>query len=109
MSDDETVEFKSYLLSLGISDPVTRETHGSGQAYYRELSKEICRVLEKPVQDAGGMMTLTDAFCRLNRARGLELVSPEDLLNGCRELGRGGSGAPLKLHTFEDSGVTVLR
>jgi ESCRT-II complex subunit VPS36 len=42
--------FKSYLLSLGISDPVTRETHGSGQAFLRELAKEICRVLEKPVQ-----------------------------------------------------------
>ena len=24
VSDDETVQFKSYLLSLGISDPVTR-------------------------------------------------------------------------------------
>ena len=34
-----------------------------------------------PSQDAGGMMTLTDAFCRLNRARGLELVSPDDLIN----------------------------
>jgi hypothetical protein len=28
------------------------------------------------VQEAGGMMTLTDAFVRVNRARGLELVSP---------------------------------
>jgi hypothetical protein len=28
------------------------------------------------LQEAGGMMTLTDAFVRVNRARGLELVSP---------------------------------
>ena len=50
MSDDETVAFKSYLLSLGIDDPVTRETHGSGQSYYRELAKEVCRVLDAPVK-----------------------------------------------------------
>lgn len=50
VSDDETVQFKSYLLSMGISDPVTRETHGSGQAYFRELAKEVFRVLEKPIR-----------------------------------------------------------
>ena len=53
------------------------------------------------LQDAGGMMTLTDAFCRLNRARGLELVSPDDLINACN--------SPLALHTFEGTGVMVLR
>jgi ESCRT-II complex subunit VPS36 len=31
-------------------------------------------------------MTLADAYCRWNRARGLELVSPEDLLNACNKL-----------------------
>ena len=50
VSDDETVAFKSYLLSLGIDDPVTRETHGSAQSYYRELAKEVCRVLDAPVK-----------------------------------------------------------
>ena len=56
------------------------------------------------------MMTLTDAFCRLNRARGLELVSPDDLLGACAELNRaGGGGASLALHTFDGTGVMVLR
>ena len=53
-------------------------------------------------------MTLTDAFCRLNRARGLELVSPDDLLNACAELNRSGS-ASLTLHTFDGTGVMALR
>ena len=57
VSDDETVAFKSYLLSLGIDDPVTRETHGSGQSYLRELSKEVCRVLETPVKVSPQMQT----------------------------------------------------
>lgn len=52
------------------------------------------------------MMALTDVYCRVNRARGLELLSPEDLLNACRQL------APLSLsivlRTF-DSGVMVIQ
>ena len=50
ISDDETIRFKSYLMSLGISDPVTRETHGSGQDYYRQLAKEIYKILEQPIR-----------------------------------------------------------
>ena len=55
------------------------------------------------------MMTLTDAFCRLNRARGLELLSPDDLLGACAELNRAGGGSSLALHTFDGTGVMVLR
>jgi ESCRT-II complex subunit VPS36 len=29
------------------------------------------------------MMTLADVYCRFNRARGMELVSPDDLVNAC--------------------------
>ena len=41
VSDDETVRFKSYLMSLGISDPVTREACGSSQTYFLQLAKEV--------------------------------------------------------------------
>ena len=44
------MRFKSYLLSLGIADPVTRETHGSGNKYYRELAKQVSSSLEQPLQ-----------------------------------------------------------
>ncbi len=52
------------------------------------------------------MMTLTDAFCRVNRARGLELLSPEDLLQACKALKE--VHLPMQLHTF-DSGVTAVQ
>lgn len=52
------------------------------------------------------MMTLTDVYCRVNRARGLELLSPEDLLNASRQLGP--LDLPLVLRVF-DSGVMVLQ
>lgn len=52
------------------------------------------------------MMTLPEAYCRINRARGTELISPEDLLNACLKL------ESLKLniilHKF-DSDVYVLQ
>jgi len=106
ITEDETVQFKSYLLSLGIDDPITKDSAGSDKKYYQGLAKEMFFILDQPIQDAGGMMTLTDAFVRVNRARGLELVSPDDILLASQSLKD--INLPMSLHTF-DSGVMVLR
>ncbi|KAF5300006.1 hypothetical protein FQR65_LT09262 [Abscondita terminalis] len=106
ITEDETVRFKSYLLSLGIEDPVTRDSYKSDNQYYRSLAKQVCDILEAPINEVGGIMALTDVFCRVNRARGLDLLSPEDLLNACRIMES--LDLPLKLYTF-DSGVIVLQ
>lgn len=50
ISDDETVRFKSYLLSLGIDDPVTRESFTSNTAYFKSLSQQICEMLLDPIE-----------------------------------------------------------
>jgi len=106
ITDDETQKFRSYLLSLGIDDPVTRETHGTGDSYLRELAKQISDFIHQPLQECGGVMTLTDVYCRINRARGMELLSPDDLVRACQLM------EYLKLHVrlrvFE-SGVMVLQ
>ena len=112
VTDDETVRFKSYLMSLGISDPVTRDAYGSEQTYYLKLAREIYQVLQAPLSESGGMITLTDAFCRINRARGMELLSPEDLLNACKTFNnpKGENiNLPIQLHTFPETGVHVLQ
>ncbi|KAJ8298056.1 hypothetical protein KUTeg_024587 [Tegillarca granosa] len=57
-------------------------------------------------EEVGGIMTLTDVYCRVNRARGMELLSPEDLLNACEMLEY--LNLPVRLRTF-DSGVMVLQ
>ncbi|XP_044749143.1 vacuolar protein-sorting-associated protein 36 [Coccinella septempunctata] len=106
ITDDDTVKFKSYLLSLGIDDPVTRDSYKSNTQYYRELAKEICNLLREPIDKMGGMMGMTDVFCRINRARGLELLSPEDTLNACKAMET--LNLPLKLYQFA-SGVMVLQ
>lgn len=33
-------------------------------------------------------MTLPEVYCRINRARGVHLISPDDLLNALKTLGR---------------------
>lgn len=51
------------------------------------------------------MMTVTDAFCRVNRARGLELLSPDDLVRAIKV--SKDLGLPLQLKSFP-SGLSVL-
>lgn len=50
VTEDETVAFKSYLLSLGVSDPVTKSTYGSGAKYFEKLAEELGTVLAQPLQ-----------------------------------------------------------
>ncbi|XP_015603469.1 vacuolar protein-sorting-associated protein 36 isoform X1 [Cephus cinctus] len=106
ITEDETIRFKAYLMSLGIDDPVTRDAYKSSNEYFKQLAKQLAQILEEPIKEVGGMMTLTDVYCRVNRARGLELLSPEDLLNASRQLGS--LGLPIILRVF-DSGVMVLQ
>ncbi|KAF2359569.1 EAP30, partial [Trinorchestia longiramus] len=105
-SSDETTQFRSCLLSLGIDDPVTRDAVGSTNEYHRKLAGEIASALETPVREAGGVMLLSEVYCRINRARGLELLSPEDVSNACSLMKT--SQYPLTLQTFQ-SGVQVLQ
>lgn len=106
ISEDDTVRFKSYLMSLGIDDPVTRDTFRSDSEYYMGLAQQISDMMVAVLIDCGGIMSLADVWCRVNRARGLELVSPEDLLNACKLLQT--IYAPMSLRKFP-SGACVLQ
>ncbi|XP_015776109.1 PREDICTED: vacuolar protein-sorting-associated protein 36-like [Acropora digitifera] len=58
------------------------------------------------LKDEGGMMALSDVYCRFNRARGMELVSPDDLINAANIFVS--VNIPLRLRRFE-SGVLVIQ
>lgn len=77
ISDDETVLFKSHLLSLGVEsgfeDPVTREKFTSDNKYYIELGKQIAAIMTPIIVYGPGQMSLTDVYCTINRARGMEV------------------------------------
>ncbi|XP_031175860.1 vacuolar protein-sorting-associated protein 36 [Sander lucioperca] len=106
ITEDETIRFKSYLLSMGIANPVTRDTYGSGTHYHMQLAKQLGDMLQAPLEERGGMMALTEVYCLVNRARGMELLSPEDLVNACKMFES--LKLPLRLRVF-DSGVMVVQ
>jgi ESCRT-II complex subunit VPS36 len=118
---------------MGIVSPVTKSIAGSG--YTSELARQISVVLRPHLQRRGGVISLTDTFCLVNRARGTEVVSPEDLFEASQlledlklgmrmtsiavennEQGKGGKGGgggsgggsfrAIQLDTFSDAAVT---
>lgn len=44
-NEDETLKFKTLLMSLGIDDPVTKDNFTSNTEYLRSLGNEICQSL----------------------------------------------------------------
>jgi ESCRT-II complex subunit VPS36 len=44
-SEDETLKFKTLLMSLGIDDPVTKDNFTSNNQYLQSLGNEICQSL----------------------------------------------------------------
>ncbi|XP_012890268.1 PREDICTED: vacuolar protein-sorting-associated protein 36 [Dipodomys ordii] len=76
-----------------------------------ELSRSIANKIKEKQGDVtedeerGGIMSLTEVYCLVNRARGMELLSPEDLVNACKMLEA--LKLPLRLRVF-DSGVMVI-
>uniref|UniRef100_A0A671VRI2 Vacuolar protein-sorting-associated protein 36 n=1 Tax=Sparus aurata TaxID=8175 RepID=A0A671VRI2_SPAAU len=103
ITEDETIRFKSYLLSMGIANPVTRETHGSGTHYHLQLAKQLGDMLQAPLEVGVNFLHAT----YVSSEKGLEiLLSPEDLVNACKMFES--LKLPLRLRVF-DSGVMVVQ
>jgi ESCRT-II complex subunit VPS36 len=73
--------------------------------YHQELARELSDFLSAILDKAGGMMSLVDIYCMYNRARGIALISPEDLYKACHQLER--CQLPQRLKAFE-SGLLVV-
>ena len=104
--EDAEAEQQAYMdlmVSMGLSSPVTRAAAGS--AFHEQLSRQLVDFLERPLQLYGGIMTLTDVYSLYCRARGTELVSPEDVLTAARRWTA--LGLPLRLKTFRSGLIAV--
>ncbi|KAG5565063.1 hypothetical protein RHGRI_001075 [Rhododendron griersonianum] len=97
-------EMQDWLLSVGIASPVTKES--AGALYHQQLSRQLADFVKIPLERSGGMINLIDVYCVFNRARGTELISPEDLLQAC-SLWKN-VDVPVMLRKF-DSGVMVIQ
>ncbi|CAK4510708.1 unnamed protein product [Aphanomyces euteiches] len=76
-SENDISEMQVVMLNMGIASPVTREN--AGDAYHQQLARQLASFLKQPLEAHGGIMTLSDIYCLFNRARGSELISPDDL------------------------------
>ncbi|KAL0008238.1 hypothetical protein SO802_009740 [Lithocarpus litseifolius] len=106
-NDDEVgskEEMQDWLLSVGIVSPVTKES--AGALYHQQLSRQLADYVRIPLERAGGMINLIDVYCLFNRARGTELISPDDLLRACSLWEK--FDVPVMLRKF-DSGVMVIQ
>ncbi|PNH06425.1 Vacuolar protein sorting-associated protein 36 [Tetrabaena socialis] len=78
-----------------------------GARYHIELCRQLADFLSAPLQRCGGLLSLPDVYCLFNRARGTELVSPDDLLQAAKLFGQAGVQG-LRLRNLS-SGVLVIQ
>eukprot|EP01116_Phalansterium_solitarium_P004129 TRINITY_DN15018_c0_g1_i1.p1 TRINITY_DN15018_c0_g1~~TRINITY_DN15018_c0_g1_i1.p1 ORF type:complete len:416 (-),score=97.31 TRINITY_DN15018_c0_g1_i1:365-1558(-) len=105
-SQEEDNDFRSMMISMGIAMPVTKGSAGS--LYHSQLAAQISDWLLRTLgieSKFGGMMALTDLYCFVNRARGTQLISPDDLYRACMLFEP--LRLPVRLRRF-DSGVLVV-
>jgi ESCRT-II complex subunit VPS36 len=102
-ASSENAQFRHYLMSVGIASPVTKKEAGS--LYHSQLARQLSEFLDRPLRDHSGVMTLPDVYCLYNRARGTELISPDDLFRACSLFES--LQLPVALRSF-DSGVVVV-
>ena len=102
----EVDEMDEILQSIGIASPVTK--FSAGRLYHQQLARQLADFLleRQRLKRMGGMVTLTDVYGIFNRARGTELVSPDDFLCSVELIGALGLGITTK--SFP-SGVHMLQ
>jgi len=102
----EKNEMETIMQNIGIISPVTK--FSAGRQYHQQLARQVADILlaQGRLDRLGGMITLTDLYCIFNRARGTELVSPDDLLKAATITKHLGLGMHLRVFP---SGVKVLQ
>lgn len=103
---NDTEKLVAMLENMGLTSALSEKQ--SGSMYHKQLARQIVDFLRRNerLNKAGGMMTLTDVYCLFNRARGTNMISPDDLLKALdlmKDLGLGMSRRSFK------SGVVVIQ
>jgi len=79
-SGNDAAKLVVMMENMGMTSALSEKQ--SGSAYHKQLARQLVDFLRHndKLAKAGGMMTLTDVYCLFNRARGTNMISPEDLL-----------------------------
>ena len=99
------------MFNMGMTDGFTSHVSKeiSGTKFYRDLAQEIEKFLDKVINSErfSGVIGLVDLYCLYNRARGTDLVSPEDLNVACASLNDISQKYMLK--TYTKSGIKTIQ
>lgn len=101
----EESQLSALISAMGIVSPVTKEM--AGKMYLQEVARQLAAFIKPKLESEGGMMLLSDVFAVYNRARGTDLISPEDLLDAVRLMQTLGLG--MRHRVYQPGGLTVLQ
>jgi len=96
---DEVARLRGIMLDLGVDTNVGNSKNN--------LESEIGVVSRSLLPKGGGMALLEEVFCALNRARGTELVSPDEIYHAAKHIETTLPSAGLKFKKYK-SGICVL-
>ena len=102
--DQDAQQLLNMLQDMGMASALTKQDVSQTE-YYEFLARQVSDFLLPKLPEMGGVLTLTDVFCLFNRARGTNLISPEDLTQACLLLEKLELG--IRQRTFP-SGIVVL-
>lgn len=102
---EDTLKLSDMMSDMGMTSALTKQDHQQSE-YNQLLARHLSDFLRGKLKKAGGVMTLTDVYCLYNRARGTNLISPEDLLQAVSLLSKLGLGMSERVFP---SGVRVVQ
>ncbi|CAH8574331.1 unnamed protein product [Heterobilharzia americana] len=125
LTANEIAELRSTMLSMGVMDSEginydkgssSSASSSSSTTFYVQLAHQLSNLLFPVLKGQRsnhptdhlhtGCIDLATAYCRINRARGMDLISPDDLLRACRHLE--GENLPIRLKCYAN-GLLVLQ
>lgn len=114
-SANEIAELRSTMLAMGVVDnesgviddkgSSSTSTSSSTTKFYVQLAHQLSNLLFPLLKDQG-CIDLATAYCRINRARGMDLISPDDLLRACRQLEK--ESLPIRLKCYANGLLVSL-
>lgn len=96
---------------MGMTDNFTSHVSKemSGKKFYQDLAREVETFLDRIINSDrfSGVIGLVDLFCMYNRARGTDLVSPEDLNIACVALNERSQKYMIK--EYQQKGIKTIQ
>ena len=111
LTENEMSEIQEVMFNMGMGENFTTHVSKelSGKKFYKDLAAEIEKFLGSVINNErfSGVIGLIDLFCLYNRARGTDLVSPNDLSIACVTLDQTSQNFMLK--TYTKTGIKCIQ